>query len=183
MRPIFGLLVFAHLYRMLMNSQMQAGMCYISGSIHIIDSGYTSCNTDWWNFIDLIDKCRPNRCRLPNRNCCHSESILFLFIDRGGAMNAGSIFAISILTIEVAYTCRGAEYQAHITLNIRCDYLGPSMTIMTLVYSMHHMKWTQRLNRRQFKEDISIKGRRKELHLLDIKSIKIKCLENVPNLL
>jgi hypothetical protein len=57
-------------------------------------------------------------------------------------MNAGSAFAVLILTMEVAYTCRGVERQAHITLNIRCDCLCPSMTIMTLVHSMHHMEWT-----------------------------------------
>jgi hypothetical protein len=57
-------------------------------------------------------------------------------------MNAGSVFTILILTMEVAYTWRGAERQAHITLNIRCECLGPNMTIMTLVHSMHHMEWT-----------------------------------------
>jgi hypothetical protein len=92
-------------------------------------------------------------------------------------MNAGSVFAILILTTEVAYICRGAKRQAHITLNIRCNCLGPSMTIMTLVHSMHHMKWTRCVNRRQLEEDIPIKGGRKELHLLDVKSVKIKCLE------
>jgi hypothetical protein len=120
-------------------------------------------------------------CGLPNRNCGHSESIPFPFIDRGGAMNAGSVFAILILITEVAYTCRGAERQAHITLNIRCDYLGPNMTIMMLVHSMHHMEWTQRINRRQLEEDIPIKGGRKELHPLDVKSVKIKYLKYVPN--
>ena len=96
-------------------------------------------------------------------------------------MNAKSVFVILILTIEVAYTCRGTERQAHITLNIRCDYLGPSMTIMALVHFMHHMRCTQRINWRQFKEDIPIKGRRKELHPLNDKSVKIECLKNVPN--
>jgi hypothetical protein len=57
-------------------------------------------------------------------------------------MNAGSVFAILILTMEVAYICRGAKHQAHIILNIRCDYFYPSMTIMMLVHSMHHMEWT-----------------------------------------
>jgi hypothetical protein len=83
-------------------------------------------------------------------------------------MNAGSVFAILILTTEVAYTCRGAKSQAH-------------MTIMTLVHSMHHMEWTRRVNRRQLEEHIPIKGGRKELHPLDVKSVKIKCLEKVPN--
>jgi hypothetical protein len=36
-------------------------------------------------------------------------------------MNAGSVFAILILTTQVAYTCRCVECQAHITLNIRWD--------------------------------------------------------------
>jgi hypothetical protein len=96
-------------------------------------------------------------------------------------MNAGSVFAILILTTEVTYTCRGAERQAHITLNIRCDCFCPSMTIMTLVHSMHHMEWTRRVYRRQLEEDISIKGGRKELHPLDVKSVEIKCLKNVLN--
>jgi hypothetical protein len=96
-------------------------------------------------------------------------------------MNAGSVFAILILTTEVSYTYRGAERQAHITLNIRCDCLCPSMTIMMLVHSMHHMEWTRRVYRRQFEDDIPIKGRRKELNPLNVKSVKIKCLENVPN--
>jgi hypothetical protein len=61
-------------------------------------------------------------------------------------MNVGSVFAILILTKEVAYTCGCVERQASITLNIRCDCLCPSMTIMTLVHSMHHMEWTQRVN-------------------------------------
>jgi hypothetical protein len=55
-------------------------------------------------------------------------------------MNAGNVFAILIVTTEVAYTCRGTERQVHITLNIRCDCLCPSMTIITLVHSMHHME-------------------------------------------
>jgi hypothetical protein len=55
------------------------------------------------------------------------------------------------------------------------------MTIMTLVHSMHHMEWTRRVNRRQLEEHIPIKGGRKELHPLDVKSVKIKCLEKVPN--
>jgi hypothetical protein len=96
-------------------------------------------------------------------------------------MNAGSVFAILILTTEVTYTYRGVERQAHIILNIRCDRLCPSMTIMTLVHSMHHMEWTRRVYQRQLEEDISIKGGRKELHPLDVKSVEIKCLENVPN--
>jgi hypothetical protein len=104
-RSLFDLLVFAHLYWMLMNPQMQAGTSHISRSIHIIDSGSTCCKTDRWSLTDLADKCRPNRCGLPNRNCGHSESIPFPFIDRGGAMNAGCVFAILILTTEVAYTC------------------------------------------------------------------------------
>jgi hypothetical protein len=43
------------------------------------------------------------------------------------------------------------------------------------------MEWTRRVNRRQLEEDIPIKGGRKELHPLDVKSVEIKCLENVPN--
>ena len=54
-------------------------------------------------------------------------------------MNAGSIFVIPILTTEVAYTYRGVERQAHITLDLRCDCLCPSMTIMALVHSMHQL--------------------------------------------
>jgi hypothetical protein len=104
-RPLFDLLVFAHLYWMLMNPQMQAGTSHISRSIHLIDSGSTSCKIDRWNLTDLTDKCRPSRCGLSNRNCHDSESIPFPFIDWGGAMNAGSVFAILILTAEVAYTC------------------------------------------------------------------------------
>jgi hypothetical protein len=96
-------------------------------------------------------------------------------------MNAGSVFAILILTTEVAYTCKGAERQAHITLNIRCACLSPSMTIMTLVHSMHHMEWNRRVNRRQLEVNIPIKDGRKELHPLDVKSVKIKCLKYVPN--
>jgi hypothetical protein len=92
-------------------------------------------------------------------------------------MNAGSVFAILILTTEVAYTCRCAKGQAHITLNIRCSCLRPSMTIMTLVHSMHHMEWTRRVNRRQLEEDIPIKGGRKELHPLDFQTIEIKSLK------
>jgi hypothetical protein len=41
-------------------------------------------------------------------------------------MNARSVFAILILTTEVAYTCRGAECQAHIILDMRCDCLSLS---------------------------------------------------------
>jgi hypothetical protein len=88
-----------------MNPQMQAGTSHVSRSIHIIDSGNTSCKTDRWNFTDLVDKYRSSRCGLPNRNCRHSKSFPFPFIDRGEAMNAGSVFAILILTTEVAYTC------------------------------------------------------------------------------
>jgi hypothetical protein len=55
------------------------------------------------------------------------------------------------------------------------------MTIMMLVHSMHHMKWTRYVNRRQLEEDISIKSGKKELHPLDVKSVKIQCLEKVPN--
>jgi hypothetical protein len=55
------------------------------------------------------------------------------------------------------------------------------MTIMMLVHSMYHMEWTRRVNRRQFKENIPIKGGRKELHPLDVKGVKIKCLKLVPN--
>jgi hypothetical protein len=54
-------------------------------------------------------------------------------------MNAGSVFVILILTTKVAYTYRGVERQAHITLNIRCDCFCPSMTIMMLVYSMYQL--------------------------------------------
>ena len=101
-----------------MNPQMQVGTSHVSGSKHILDSGSTSCNTDWWNLIDLVDKCQPSRCGLPNCKCCHSESIPFPFIDRGGAMNASSVFALLIFTLEVANTCGGAECQVNITLNI-----------------------------------------------------------------
>jgi hypothetical protein len=83
-------------------------------------------------------------------------------------MNAGSVFTILILTMDVAYTSRGAKRQAHITLNIRCDCIYPSITIMMLVHSMHHMEWTRRVNRRQLKQDISVKDWRKELHTLDV---------------
>jgi hypothetical protein len=96
-------------------------------------------------------------------------------------MNAGRIFAILILTTEVANTYRGEECQAHITLNIRFDCLGPSMTIMTLVHSMHHMEWTQHVNRRQLKKDIPIKGQWKELHPLNDETVEIKSFENVPS--
>jgi hypothetical protein len=96
-------------------------------------------------------------------------------------MNAGSVFAIMILTTKVAYTCRAAERQIQIILNIRCDCLCPSMTIMTLVHSIHHMKWTRRVNRRQLKQDKPIKGRWKELHPLDVKIVEIKSFEYVPS--
>ena len=72
-------------------------------------------------------------------------------------MNVKSVFIILILTTEVAYICGRTERQAHITLNIRGDYFCPSMTIMTLVHSMYHMKWTQHVNQRQLKQDIPIK--------------------------
>jgi hypothetical protein len=127
-RPLLDLLVFTNLHRMIVNPQIYAGMSHVSGSEHIIDSGSTSCNTNRWNFTDLADEGRPCKCGLPNRNCCHSESIPLQFIHRGGAMNARSIFVILILTTEVAYTCRGAERHAHITLNRRCDCLCSSMT-------------------------------------------------------
>jgi hypothetical protein len=55
------------------------------------------------------------------------------------------------------------------------------MTIMMLVHSMHHMEWTRRVNQRQLKQDIPIKGRWKELHPLDVKSIEIKSFEYVPS--
>ena len=96
-------------------------------------------------------------------------------------MNMGSVFAILILTTEVAYTCRSVECQAYITLNIRCDSLGPSMTIITLIRSMHHMEWTRCVYRRQLEEDISVKGGRKELNPLNVKSVEIKCFEDVLN--
>jgi hypothetical protein len=54
-------------------------------------------------------------------------------------MNAGSVFTILIPTTEVAYTCRGAKRQVHIVLNIRYNCLGPSMTIMVLVYTLHRL--------------------------------------------
>jgi hypothetical protein len=54
-------------------------------------------------------------------------------------MNTGSVFAILILTMEVAYTCRGVECQAHIILNMRCDCLCSSMTIMALVHSKYQI--------------------------------------------
>ena len=57
-------------------------------------------------------------------------------------MNIRSVFTILILTMEMAYTSRGTERQVHIALNIRCDFLCSSMTIMILVHSMHHMEWT-----------------------------------------
>jgi hypothetical protein len=99
-------------------------------------------------------------------------------------MNTRSVFAILILTTEVAYTCRGAERQAHITLNMRCDCRCPSMTIMALVHSMHelcmHLE-TRRVNRRQLKQDIPIKGWWKELHPLDVKTVEIKSFEYVPS--
>jgi hypothetical protein len=53
--------------------------------------------------------------------------------------------------------------------------------IMTLVHSMHHMEWTRRVNQRQLKEDIPIKGGRKELYLVGVKAVKIKCLKYIPN--
>jgi hypothetical protein len=96
-------------------------------------------------------------------------------------MNVGSVFTILILTTKVAYTCRGAKRQAHITLDIRYDCLCPSMTIMMLVHSMHHMEWTRRVNRRQLKQDITIKCWWMELHPLDVKTIKIKSFEYVPS--
>jgi hypothetical protein len=98
-------------------------------------------------------------------------------------MNAGSVFAILILITEVAYTYRGVERQAHIILNIRCDCLCPSMTIMMLVHSMHHMEWTRHVNWRQLKQDIPFKGWWKELYPLDVKTIKIKNFEYVPSFL
>jgi hypothetical protein len=101
-------------------------------------------------------------------------------------MNASSVFAILIFTTEVAYTCRGAEHQAHITLNMRCDSLCPSMTIVTLIHSMHQLcigLQIQHVNRRQLEENIAIKDRWKELHPLDVKTVKIKCFEYVPNTL
>jgi hypothetical protein len=55
------------------------------------------------------------------------------------------------------------------------------MTIMMLVHSMHHMECTRRVNQRQLKQDIPIKGRWKELHPLDVKSIEIKSFEYVPS--
>jgi hypothetical protein len=55
------------------------------------------------------------------------------------------------------------------------------MTIMMLVHSMHHMEWTRRVNRRQLKQDITIKCWWMELHPLDVKTIKIKSFEYVPS--
>jgi hypothetical protein len=69
-------------------------------------------------------------------------------------MNASSVFAILIVTTEVAYACRGVERQAHIILDMRCDCLCPSMTIMMLVHSMHQLcirLESQHINRKQVK--------------------------------
>jgi hypothetical protein len=58
------------------------------------------------------------------------------------------------------------------------------MTIMTLVHSMHQLCMrleTRRVNQRQLKQDIPIKGRWKELHPLDVKTIEIKSFEYVPS--
>ena len=40
-------------------------MSHVSSSIHIIDYGSTSCNTDRWNFTNIADKCWPSRCGCP----------------------------------------------------------------------------------------------------------------------
>ena len=58
------------------------------------------------------------------------------------------------------------------------------MTIMTLVYSMHELcrgLETELVNCRHLKHDISIKVWWKELHPLDVKTIKIKIFEIVPS--
>jgi hypothetical protein len=76
-------------------------------------------------------------------------------------MNAADILAIPILTMEVANTCRGPEGQVHIVLDMRCGCPSPSMTIMTLVHSMHQPSMgvgNRPFNWRQLKEHIPIKG-------------------------
>ena len=64
--PLFDLLVFTNLHRMLVNPKMYVGTSQVSGSKYKIDSSSISCNTNRWNFIDLADKEQPNWCGLPN---------------------------------------------------------------------------------------------------------------------
>jgi hypothetical protein len=73
---------------------MHASTSHVNGAKDIIDSGTASCNIDRWNFTDLVDKGRPNSAGYPIRivvtvNPSHSNSF------RGGAMNVGSVFAIT----------------------------------------------------------------------------------------
>jgi hypothetical protein len=99
-------------------------------------------------------------------------------------MNAGSIFAILILTMEVAYICSSVECQAHIILDMGCDCLCPSMTIMTLVHSMHQLCMgveSRHVNQRQFKQDIPIKAWWKKLYPLNIKIFIIKTPNCIPS--
>jgi hypothetical protein len=88
-------------------------------------------------------------------------------------MNAAGILAIPILTAEVANTCRGPEGQVHIVLDMRCGCPSPSMTIMTLVHSMHQP--SMGVENRPFNW--------RQLHPLHVQNIIIKTPECVPSTL
>jgi hypothetical protein len=105
MRRLLEILVFTNLYKVLMKPKTQASSSHITRSKHIINPGTTSCNTYQGNFIDLAYKDRSIRGWLLNYKCCRSESIPFHYIHQGSAMNVGNIYAILILTTEMAYIC------------------------------------------------------------------------------
>jgi hypothetical protein len=70
------------------------------------------------------------------------------------------ILTILIVAVEMAYTRRGTERQAHIILDVQCNSFGLGVSVMLLVHS-HHEFGLQILDRtshgRQLKYYITIK--------------------------
>jgi hypothetical protein len=87
---------------MFVKPKMHASTSHVSGSKYIINPSSTSCKTDWGNFIDLAYKDKSIRGGLSYTKWHWSKSIPFHFIDWGGAMKAANVFAILIVTTEVA---------------------------------------------------------------------------------
>ena len=129
--------IISNLDRVAMVTKMNAGPLARVISMNVEDLCVAQCGTCRRLFAYLADKNGSRRRRPTNRKGFLGEAIKFHIIKSRRPTRALKVIALWILALQVTDTNRGTKCEVQIVANVGGQSLGPNMTVIALIHSIH----------------------------------------------
>ena len=145
-------------------------------AVDVEDFGNAWCNALGRLLVNLAHYSGEGRHGTTNEEKLLNEAIKFNVIDVGGTMNTLEVVALRILALKVANAGGRAKNKAYVILNVGGLGFNLDMAVVTFVHAVHGFGLCLRgwnINGGGDKQLITIKTKRKEIHLHDLQSVII----------